>query len=117
MFTTGAALVILTLAVGSLVWSKDKEENAAQEQAAEQRQKVDMAALATVTIDQAIKTALKTLSGTVVDAELEKQRDATVWEVSIMTANKQLTAMHIDAASGAVIETDTKNIEKAAEKL
>ena len=65
----------------------------------------DLAKDAKVPIDQAIKTALEQAPGTPVEAELEKKHDKAVWEVEVLGADGQLTEVHIDAVSGAVIDT------------
>lgn len=97
-------IVVLTvgtvLALGSPAWSdKKKDEDG------------NMAALATdakVTIYQAIKTASEKIPGTVVEAELEKKHGKTVWEVEVLGADGRVTEVHIDAATGAIIDTETK---------
>jgi len=63
---------------------------------------------AKVTIDQAIKTALEKVPGTAVEAELEKKHGKAVWEVEIVGADGKVTEVHIDAASGEVIDTESK---------
>lgn len=75
-------------------------------------EKCDVADLvkdAKVTIDQAIKTALDAAPGTAVEAELEKKHDKTVWEVEVLGADGKMTEVHIDAATGAVIDKEDKH--------
>lgn len=64
---------------------------------------------AKVTIDQAIKTAVEKVPGTAVEAEIEKKHDKTVWEVEILGADGKMTEVHIDAATGEVIDTEAKH--------
>ncbi len=99
--------LILTLTVGSLLalgtpaWSDKKKD-----------EEGDIAALAkeaNVTIDQAIKTAIEKVPGAVVEAELEKKHDKTIWEVEVLGADGKVTEVHIDAATGAVIDTEAKD--------
>jgi len=101
-----AIAVGIVLALGTPAWSdkgkKDKEEGNIAEMAKE----------AKVTVDQAIKTATEKVPGTVVEAELEKKHDKTVWEVEVLGADGNVTEVHIDAATGAVIDTETKKEEK-----
>jgi uncharacterized membrane protein YkoI len=88
------------LALGTPAWSdkkKDDEGNVAQ-----------LAKDATVTIEQAIKTAVEKMPGTVVEAELEKKHGKTVWEVEVLGADGAVTEVHIDAATGTVIDTEAK---------
>ncbi|SLM46398.1 conserved protein of unknown function [Nitrospira japonica] len=63
---------------------------------------------AKVTIDQAIKTALEKVPGTAVEAELEKKHGKAVWEVEIVGADGKVSEVHIDAATGEVIDVETK---------
>jgi uncharacterized membrane protein YkoI len=51
----------------------------------------------------------------VVEAELEKKHDKTVWEVEVLGADGNVTEVHIDAATGAVIDTEAKKDEKKKE--
>ena len=95
------------LAIGSPAWSDKKKD-----------EEGDIAALAKeakVTIDQAIKTATEKLPGTIVEAELEKKHDNTTWEVDVLGADGKVTEVHIDAATGAVIDTEAKKDEKKKE--
>ncbi len=73
---------------------------------------VPMVLVATITIDQAIKTALENFPGKIIEAELEKKHGKTVWEVEIVPAEQQLMAVHIDAESGAVIDTEEQVARK-----
>jgi uncharacterized membrane protein YkoI len=68
----------------------------------------DLAKEAKITIDQAIKTGAEKAPGTVVQAELERKHGKTVWEVEVLSAEGKVTEVHIDAASGEVIDTEEK---------
>jgi uncharacterized membrane protein YkoI len=87
----------LLLGFGTTAWSDDKEGHIA-----------DLAKDAKVTAEQAIKTAMDKVPGTVVEAELEKKHGKTVWEVEILGADGKVTEVHIDAATGTVIDTEAK---------
>jgi uncharacterized membrane protein YkoI len=99
-----AGVVGFLFALGSSAWADDKEGNI-----------TDLAKDAKVTIDQAIKTASEKVPGTVVEAELEKKHGKTVWEVEVLGADGSVTEVHIDAATGAVIDTEAKKDEKKKE--
>jgi uncharacterized membrane protein YkoI len=99
-----AGVVGLLFALGSSAWADDKEGKA-----------TDLVKDAKVTIDQAIKTASEKVPGTVVEAELEKKHGKTVWEVEVLGADGHVTEVHIDAATGAVIDTEAKKDEKKKE--
>lgn len=111
--TTGLALVVGSLLVfGGPAWSgsKDKKEKD------ETKEAVEMSKTAKVTIEQAIKTATEKVPGKVIEAELERKHDKTVWEVEIAGADDKVTEVHIDADSGAVIDTEEKGAEKKESK-
>jgi uncharacterized membrane protein YkoI len=99
-------LLAIGLVVGSstVAWSDDKEGNIA-----------DLVKDAKVTAEQAIKTAIEKVPGTVVEAELEKKHGKTVWEVEILGDDGKVTEVHIDAATGTVIDTEAKK-EKHEDK-
>jgi uncharacterized membrane protein YkoI len=99
-----AGVVGLLFALGSSAWADDKEGKI-----------TDLVKDAKVTIDQAIKTASEKVPGTVVEAELEKKHGKTVWEVEVLGADGNVTEVHIDAATGAVIDTEAKKDEKKKE--
>jgi uncharacterized membrane protein YkoI len=99
-----AGVVALLFALGSSAWADDKEGKI-----------TDLVKDAKVTIDQAIKTASEKVPGTVVEAELEKKHGKTVWEVEVLGADGNVTEVHIDAATGAVIDTEAKKDEKKKE--
>ena len=95
-----ATVFCVTAMLISPAWSDDKGKKD------EVKEAVEMATAAKVTIDQAIKTALEKVSGKVVEAELEKKHNKLIWEVEIVTADKKLMEVHIDAATGSVIEVE-----------
>jgi hypothetical protein len=95
-----ALTVGTVLAVGSPAWSDEKKD--------EEGEIAAMAKDAKVTIEQAIKTATEKVPGTVVEAELEKKHDKTVWEVEVLGADGKVTEVHVDAATGTVIDTEAK---------
>ncbi len=95
------------LLFGGPAWSggKDKQKD-------ETKEAVAMSKTAKVTIEQAIKTAQEKVPGKVIEAELEREHDRAVWEVEIVGADDKVTEVHIDADSGAVIDTEMKGEEK-----
>ena len=105
---------MMALAIGAILllsgpaWSDQKGKGKKDES----KETVEMAAMAKVTIDQAIKTALGKVAGKVVEAELEKKHDKLVWEVEVVTAENKVMGVHIDAESGAVIDVEEEKAEK-----
>lgn len=102
----GAVVIGAMVVAGGMVWSAEKGKYKDQDA----KQVIAMAMVATITIDQAIKTALDNFPGKVVEAELEKKHEKAVWEVEILTAEQALMVVLIDADSGAVITTEEKRI-------
>jgi uncharacterized membrane protein YkoI len=104
----GVALVAGTLLVlGGTALAEKKGEKGEKH-----KNKVEMAETAKVTIDQAVKTASEKVPGKIIEAELEKKHDKTVWEVEILTDDKTIKEVHIDADSGAVIDVEDKGKDK-----
>lgn len=101
--------MVVVLALGML-WALGGTALAGKkgEKGEKHKNKVEMAEAAKVTIDQAVKTASEKVPGKVIEAELEKKHDKTVWEVEIMTDDKTIKEVHIDADSGAVIDVEDK---------
>jgi uncharacterized membrane protein YkoI len=87
-----------TLAVGGAAYGDEKGK----------RGKVEMAAAAKVTIDQAINTASEKVAGKVIEAELEQKHNKIVWEVEVATAENKVMEVHIDADTGDVIDVEEK---------
>jgi len=108
--TMFAVLIGTSLLVAGPAWSDKKGKGEEEGNVAE------MAKDAKVTADQAIKTATEKVQGTVVEAELEKKHDKTIWEVEIVGADGKVSEVHIDAATGAVIDVEAKKDEKKDEK-
>ena len=98
-------LAISMLIISTSAWGDDKEGKVAY-----------LVKDAKVTVDQAIKTASEKVPGTVVEAELEKKHGKTVWEVEVFGADGSVTEVHIDAATGTVIDTEVKKGEKKKDK-
>jgi len=114
MKIAGRRIVLLVALIGSAfvlslpAWSDEKE--------GKEHKAADMAKTAKVTIDQAIKTASEKVAGTVIEAELEHKHNKVVWEVEIVGADGKVTEVHVDADTGAVIDTEMKGEEKKHEK-
>ena len=71
-----------------------------------------MAAEAKVSIDQAIKAATEKVTGKVFKAYVEEEHDTIVWEVYVVTPDGKLMEVHVDAASGNVIDVEEEDEEK-----
>src|SRR5574341_157579 len=94
-------LIAAVLAVTGSAWS-DSDEG---------KKKAEMAAAAKVPIDQAIKAASDKAPGKVIEAELENKHGKIVWEIEVVTAEGKTVEVHVDADSGAVIDTEEEKPE------
>jgi uncharacterized membrane protein YkoI len=104
-----AAVVIGVVGVvGGMVWSAEKGKS----KGVEVNQDIAMATAAKITIEDAMKTALGNFPGKVIEAELEKKQDKTVWEIKILTAEQGIMAVYVDADSGSVMTTEDKMVGK-----
>jgi uncharacterized membrane protein YkoI len=89
-------VISVALAVGT-VWADSTKD------------KLQMSQNAKITIDQAIKSATERVPGKVIEAELEKKHDRTVWEVEVVSADNKIAEVHVDAISGAIIDVEMKD--------
>jgi uncharacterized iron-regulated membrane protein len=97
-------LVLVLIGTGLLLGTGCAHMQRHHEQC-EIKEKVHVASEAKVSADQAIQTALQKVPGTVVEAELEEEKDHKVkWEVEIVTADGKLMEVEIDANTGEVLE-------------
>lgn len=103
MFALSILLTAGTLAAAGIAFGDEEEKNG----------KAEMAAAAKVTLDQALKTASDKVPGKVIEAELEMKHKRLVWEIEVVTADKKVMEVHIDADTGAVIDVEE---EKAGPK-
>lgn len=87
--------------VGEMVWSADKGKRNGVEVIA-------MATSAKITIEGAVETALGSIAGQAIEAQLEKRGDKTVWNVEILNAEEAIIAVYVDAVSGSVMMTEEK---------
>ncbi|WJN45231.1 MULTISPECIES: PepSY domain-containing protein [Priestia] len=80
----------------------DEEQKDDEDKKEENLQNVSPA----VSLDQAIKTALKSAKGTVNETDLEQENNRLVYEIEIDTADKREATVSIDAKNGDVISVE-----------
>ncbi|WP_413933960.1 PepSY domain-containing protein [Nitrospira sp. BLG_1] len=73
--------------------------------------KFEKAASAKVSIVEAIMTASEKVSGAVVEAKLEQKHDRLIWEVEVVTPEKQVMEVHIDAQIGTIIDVEEEKVK------
>lgn len=59
-----------------------------------------LAATATVTLEEAVRHALKSVPGKAVEAEIGKEDGRTVYEVEIIDVNNKTQKVYVDAQNG-----------------
>ncbi|MDR7245742.1 PepSY domain-containing protein [Priestia megaterium] len=59
-----------------------------------------------ISLDQAIKTALKSAKGTVNETDLDQENNRLVYEIEIDTADKREATVSVDAKNGNVISVE-----------
>ncbi|NJN70485.1 MAG: PepSY domain-containing protein [Nitrospira sp.] len=103
------ALAMLLLASGTLLVTNSAF--------GEEQSKIELAGAATVTIDEAIKTASEKLAGKIIEAELERKHNKLVWEVEVVTAENKVMEIHIDAKTGVVIDIEEEEEKTKSGRL
>ena len=98
---TSRSLIVLAMALSLAAGTAHANDN--------DKEKGAMATAARVTINQAANTAVQTVPGKVVEAELEKKHNKLIWEVEVVTAENNVAEVHIDADTGAVIDVEEEN--------
>ncbi|MBE2977392.1 PepSY domain-containing protein [Priestia megaterium] len=80
----------------------DEEQKDDEDEKEEELQNVSPA----ISLDQAIKTALKSAKGTVNETDLDQENNRLVYEIEIDTADKREATVSVDAKNGGVISVE-----------
>lgn len=97
----GGTAIGLAGVIGEMVWSADKGK-------LKEVEVIAMATSAKITIEGAMETALGSIAGQVIVAELEKRGDKVVWNLEILTAKDAIMTVYVDAVSGVMMLTEEK---------
>ncbi len=65
-----------------------------------QKEKIEMANKAKVSLEEAIQLASKEMQGTIIEAELEEEHGSLMWDLEFVTADGQIREVHLDAVTG-----------------
>lgn len=99
------AVAIVFLALGSAVQAA-AEGNQAEKPAAAAQQRAALPALAKIDFNRAMQTALATVPGAVLKGELEVENERLMYSFDIVTPNRRIKEVEIDARTGRVIDVD-----------
>ncbi|RBN42890.1 hypothetical protein DMN50_02700 [Priestia megaterium] len=80
----------------------DEEQKDGEDEKEEELQNVSPA----ISLDQAIKTALKSAKGTVNETDLDQEDNRLVYEIEIDTADKREATVSVDAKNGGVVSVE-----------
>ncbi|MCJ7991602.1 PepSY domain-containing protein [Priestia megaterium] len=80
----------------------DEEQKEDEDEKEEELQNISPA----ISLDQAIKTALKSAKGTVNETDLDQENNRLVYEIEIDTADKREATVSVDAKNGNVISVE-----------
>lgn len=80
----------------------DKEQKDDEDEKEKELQNISPA----ISLDQAIKTALKSAKGTVNETDLDQENNRLVYEIEIDTADKREATVSVDAKNGDVISVE-----------
>lgn len=64
---------------------------------------------AKISLQDAISAATKKVPGKAIEAELESEDGFLVYEVKVMSADKNITEVYVDAGNSAILGTDKEN--------
>jgi len=66
---------------------------------------------ANITMNEAVKIALSTVSGTPVKAEFGNEEGQLFWEVEVLNVSQQTIDLEIDALTGNIIKQQADNVD------
>jgi uncharacterized membrane protein YkoI len=102
---SGVLVIGFAVAGASFVKSDDSDVRNGTIQI-ENQVEADFPAMAKITRDQAVEKALATVQGQVLKTELENENGFLVYAVEVVTANKSIVDVKVDAGSGNVLAMD-----------
>ncbi len=111
------ASVIAVLSSGTAVLLSAKEEMSApigSIRPAGQVAPANLPALAKISFQDALRAALAKAPGSVIKAELEVEDGNLMYSFEIVSADRKITEVEIDAGNGKVLNTENEDGEKEA---
>ena len=103
----GSGILVIGLAVAGASFAKSDDSDVRNGTIQiESQVEADFPAMAKITRDQAVEKALATVQGQVLKTELENENGFLVYAVEVVTANKSIVDVKVDAGSGNVLAMD-----------
>jgi len=103
----GSGVLIIGLSVAGASFAKSDDSDVRGGTIRLNRQaEADFPALAKLTFDQAVQKALEAVQGQVLKTELEDENGFLVYGVEVVTADKAIMDVKVDAGSGKILAMD-----------
>ena len=115
---TGVFVMVIGLAVTGTCYNESTENEVQNGTISVKNQsEADFPALARITPDQAVQTALDAKYGNVLKTELEEENGFLVYNIEVVMPDKSIVEVMVDAGSGKILamEKDHKDIEDDAD--
>jgi uncharacterized membrane protein YkoI len=103
----GSGVLVIGLAVAGASFAKSDDSDVRNGTIRLENQvEADFPAMAKITRDQAVQKALASVQGQVLKIELEDENGFLVYGVEVVTADKSIVDIKVDAGSGKVLAMD-----------
>lgn len=108
----GSSAQVIGLAVGGASFAKSDDRDVRSGTIRLENQvEADFPALAKLTPAQAVQKALVAVQGQVLKTELENENGFLVYGVKVVTADKSIVDVKVDAGSGKVLSMDRDKVD------
>ena len=110
--TIGTAAVAIGLAVSAATFAESDDADIRDGTIRlEQKTEADFPALAKISLNEAVEKALNAAPGNVLKTELENEDGFLVYEVEVVTADKSIRDVKVDAGSGKVLALEKEKVD------
>jgi uncharacterized membrane protein YkoI len=114
----GAGMMVAGLAVAGTTHAGSANSGVREGTIRIERQtEADFASLAKITSDQAVQNALASVQGKVLKTELQNENGFLVYGVELVTPDKSLVDVKVDAGSGKVLTMDHDKADREGHEI
>jgi uncharacterized membrane protein YkoI len=106
----GSGALIMGIAVAGVSFADTEIHNGTIR--IEKQSEAEFPSMAKVSMDQAVQNALASVQGRVLKAELEDEDGFLVYGVEVVTADKSITEVMVDAGTGKVMAMEQDKVDK-----